>query len=232
MLMTKLKAAAVAGLAITLLAGGGVITYLGAANNQAAGLQEEVLMSVVGDKEKSDKEEEDAPPENEAAEVFQAAKAETLDSLKQLVVAMHAYNDKFKRLPPAIVYSNDGKPLYSWRVLLLPFIEKEALFNDFHLDEPWDSEHNKKLLEKMPDPYAPRRMTTKVPYTTFMQVFVDKDAKRAADARRSRMDMTSAFQTALSTVQRQRFSSLRPTKPFRGPSRSILFTIRPNHCQN
>ena len=44
----------------------------------------------------------------------------------------------------------DGKTLLSWRVDILPFIEQDTLYKEFHLDEPWDSEHNKKLLAKMP----------------------------------------------------------------------------------
>ena len=47
----------------------------------------------------------------------------------------------------------DGKPLLSWRVHLLPYVEAADLYDEFHLDEPWDSEHNKKLIERMPDAY-------------------------------------------------------------------------------
>lgn len=54
------------------------------------------------------------------------------------------------RLPPPAIYSKDGKPLLSWRVRILPFIEYRDLYNEFHLDEPWDSEHNQKLIAKMP----------------------------------------------------------------------------------
>jgi RNA polymerase sigma factor (sigma-70 family) len=48
-----------------------------------------------------------------------------------------------------------GKPLLSWRVAILPFIEQDNLYRQFRLDEPWDSEHNKKLLARMPAVYAP-----------------------------------------------------------------------------
>jgi prepilin-type processing-associated H-X9-DG protein len=72
------------------------------------------------------------------------------NNLKQLALAVHNYESTFTTLPPAAVYSKDGKPLLSWRVLLLPYLEQETLYNEFKLDEPWDSEHNKKLLDKMP----------------------------------------------------------------------------------
>src|SRR5271155_415299 len=59
-------------------------------------------------------------------------------------------------LPAHAIYSKDGKtPLLSWRVAILPYIEHEALYQQFKLDEPWDSPHNKKLLDKMPKLYAP-----------------------------------------------------------------------------
>src|SRR5262249_28595600 len=51
------------------------------------------------------------------------------------------------------IYSKEGKPLLSWRVAILPYIEQEPLYKEFHLDEPWDSDHNKKLLAKMPKVY-------------------------------------------------------------------------------
>jgi len=50
-------------------------------------------------------------------------------------------------------YDAAGRPLLSWRVHILPFIDEQKLYDEFHLDEPWDSEHNRKLIEKMPDAY-------------------------------------------------------------------------------
>jgi hypothetical protein len=70
---------------------------------------------------------------------------------------------------PAIV-SNEGKPLLSWRVAILPYIDRIPLYRQFKLDEPWDSPHNKKLLSKMPSIYAPLPGKATDPYTTFYQV--------------------------------------------------------------
>jgi hypothetical protein len=61
--------------------------------------------------------------------------------------ALHAYYEEHGRLPPATVTDKNGQPLYSWRVLLLPYLDVE-LPKQFRLDEPWDSPHNKRLLEK------------------------------------------------------------------------------------
>jgi hypothetical protein len=79
-----------------------------------------------------------------------AAREQSLNNLKQLAFATHTYHDRYKILPAAASYDKQGKPLLSWRVHLLPYIEQTNLYNQFKLDEPWDSPHNKKLLAKMP----------------------------------------------------------------------------------
>src|SRR5262249_42665396 len=74
--------------------------------------------------------------------------------LQQIGLAFHNYHDTNKHFPTPAIYSKDGKtPLLSWRVTILPYIEQQALYNEFKLDEPWDSAHNKKLIAKMPKLY-------------------------------------------------------------------------------
>jgi hypothetical protein len=98
------------------------------------------------------------------------------NNLKQIGLALHNYasveNDSF---PPAAIIDWKGKPQLSWRVMILPYIEQEALYKEFHLDEPWDSEHNKKLIEKMPKTYAIPNKPLK-PGHTHYRVFVGNGA--------------------------------------------------------
>ncbi len=76
------------------------------------------------------------------------------NNLRQIGIAMLNYADTFRStFPPAYRAGKDGKPLLSWRVLLLPYLEQQALYNEFHLDEPWDSPHNKQLIARMPKVY-------------------------------------------------------------------------------
>ncbi len=82
-----------------------------------------------------------------------ARRTQASNNLKQIGVAMHNYHDAYGSLPPAAKVDAEGKPLLSWRVHLLPFVEEANLYDEFHLDEPWDSEHNKKLIERMPLAY-------------------------------------------------------------------------------
>src|SRR5262249_41006564 len=99
------------------------------------------------------------------------------NNLQQIGIALHNFHDTYRYLPPpAVCDKNNGKPLLSWRVLLLPFVEQGDLFREFKMEEAWDSEHNKKLLAKMPPIYAPVRGKTKEPHTTYYQAFVGKGA--------------------------------------------------------
>ena len=79
-----------------------------------------------------------------------ARRATTMNNMRQLQLAIHNYESANKKLPPAYSVDKDGKPLLSWRVHILPYLDESDLYDQFHLDEPWDSAHNKKLLEKMP----------------------------------------------------------------------------------
>lgn len=81
------------------------------------------------------------------------------NNMKQVLLATHLYASGHGNVfPPQAICDPEGKPLLSWRVMLLPYLGQEALFREFHLDEPWDSEHNRPLVTRMPalfaDPWA------------------------------------------------------------------------------
>jgi hypothetical protein len=81
-----------------------------------------------------------------------AQRQRSLNNLKQILLAFHNYHDAYGYFPSDI-RGKDGKPLLSWRVAILPFIEQDNFYRQFKLDEPWDSEHNLKLLAQMPNVY-------------------------------------------------------------------------------
>jgi hypothetical protein len=92
---------------------------------------------------------------------------------RYFALAAHNYRDEHGRLPPAFHASPQGRPLLSWRVLLLPYIEQKALYDRLHLEEPWDSPHNVKLLKEMPRDYAaPHGAMQPGPSHTYWHVFV------------------------------------------------------------
>jgi len=82
-----------------------------------------------------------------------ARRASSTNNLKQIGLAMHNYHDAKKQFPARANFDKQGKPLLSWRVHLLPYLEEDALYKQFHLDEPWDSEHNRQLIPMMPALY-------------------------------------------------------------------------------
>lgn len=96
------------------------------------------------------------------------------NNLKQIGLAFHNFHDVMEHLPGDIT-DKDGKPLLSWRVAILPYVEQEALYKQFKLDEPWDSANNKPLIEKMPKLYAPVRVQAKAG-ETYYQVFTGDKA--------------------------------------------------------
>jgi len=74
--------------------------------------------------------------------------------LQQLMKGLLNHESDRKHLPPAAIRDAQGRPLLSWRVAILPYIGQDALFRQFHLDEPWDSPHNRMLIAMMPDVFA------------------------------------------------------------------------------
>jgi hypothetical protein len=63
---------------------------------------------------------------------------------------MHAYHDTLGTFPPAHFADKAGRPIHSWRVLLLPFLGERSLYDKYRFDEPWDGPHNRELASQMP----------------------------------------------------------------------------------
>lgn len=97
------------------------------------------------------------------------------NNLKQIGIAFHGYADTHNDKWADDLTDKDGRVLLSWRVALLPYLDEEKLYKEFKLDEPWDSEHNKKLVARMPKIFAPVRGKAK-PGATYYQRFVGKGA--------------------------------------------------------
>jgi hypothetical protein len=105
-----------------------------------------------------------------------AVRVSATNNLQQIGKALHAYHDKHGHFPPAALRDKEGRPLLSWRVLLLPYLEQQKLYQQFRLDEPWDSPHNIKLLQQMPTIYRQPPGPSDEPDSTYYQVFTGKEA--------------------------------------------------------
>jgi hypothetical protein len=101
-----------------------------------------------------------------------AARTQKNNNLRQLAIAVHNYHGEKNKLPTGAICDKTGKPLLSWRVAMLPYIEQEELYKKFKLDEPWNSDHNKKLIPLMPKTFASVDDANPKPGHTHFRAFV------------------------------------------------------------
>jgi len=83
-----------------------------------------------------------------------ARRAQCTNNLMQLGVAMHNYHDIYGCFPPAYIADAAGKPMHSWRVLILPYVEGQHIYQLYDFNEPWDGPNNRRLAAMMPAVYA------------------------------------------------------------------------------
>jgi beta-lactamase regulating signal transducer with metallopeptidase domain len=95
---------------------------------------------------------QDAKPRDEQAEEAATPLEKSRNNLKTLGLAMRGYHEEHGHFPPAVVAGENGQT-HSWRVALLPFLGLQDLYDQYQLDEPWDSEANMNVLEQIPDVY-------------------------------------------------------------------------------
>ncbi|MBI1248593.1 DUF1559 domain-containing protein [bacterium] len=86
--------------------------------------------------------------------IKQAQRASTENNLKGIILALQDYHDTFGSYPPAYLADENGQPKHSWRVLILPYLFQDYLYEAYDFDQPWDSPDNLWLIELMPEVYA------------------------------------------------------------------------------
>jgi hypothetical protein len=96
--------------------------------------------------------------------------AQSINNLKQIGLAMHGYHDVHKQFPTG-VRDKKNKLLLSWRVQILPYVDEPQLYQNFKLEEPWDSEHNIKLVKQMPAVFRSPGSKAAVGKTTYLAPF-------------------------------------------------------------
>jgi hypothetical protein len=89
------------------------------------------------------------------------------DNLRAIGQALHNYHDVRGEFPGNVT-DEKGTPVLSWRVRLLPFLDGDDAFAKFKMNEPWDSESNKALLETMPRAFAPVRLRGEPGHTYYL----------------------------------------------------------------
>jgi prepilin-type processing-associated H-X9-DG protein len=79
-----------------------------------------------------------------------ARRAQCNNNLRQIGLGLITYHDIWNTYPPAYLADANGKPMHSWRVLILPYVEQKPLYDRYNFDEPWDGPNNSQLAALMP----------------------------------------------------------------------------------
>lgn len=101
-----------------------------------------------------------------------ARRVQCSNNIKQIGLALHNYESMYKALPPAYTVDANGQKLHSWRTLILPFIEQQALYTQIDLDKPWNDPANAHLQANNIPTYA-CPSTNLPPGMTTYQVVLD-----------------------------------------------------------
>ncbi|MBA4029914.1 MAG: hypothetical protein C0478_03315 [Planctomyces sp.] len=135
------------------------------------------------------------------------------NNLKQIGLSMHNYHDTYSMFPRANGDGGGRQTGLSWRVHLLPFLDEGDLYSQFHLDEPWDSVHNKKLIPKMPKFFAVEGVKaagkTSIHLITGPKTMFPEDAKLGPSLR----DITDGTSNTILAVQADPATAVEWTKP-------------------
>jgi hypothetical protein len=91
-----------------------------------------------------------------------------MNALRRIAIAMQAYEGEHGHFPSAVVTDRTGRPLYSWRVALLPYLDEKEMYERFHIDESWDSEHNRRFVDQMPAVYKSPVVDLPAGHTRFL----------------------------------------------------------------
>ena len=114
-----------------------------------------------------------------------ARRATCLNNLKQISLALRGYHDTYGCFPPAYIADENGRPMHSWRVLILPYLERRDLYEAYDFDEPWDGPNNSKLAEILDILRCPTA-TTPDTHTSYLAVVGPRTAW--PDGKSSRLD--------------------------------------------
>jgi type II secretory pathway pseudopilin PulG len=113
-----------------------------------------------------------------------ARRAACSNNLKQIAIALLNYQDEYHCLPPAYTVDAEGKPLHSWRTLILPYLEQQALYDKIDLSKPWDDPANRAAYETRISVYQCPAADVSGYLTTYLAVVSPNSCLQAAAPRK------------------------------------------------
>lgn len=140
-----------------------------------------------------------------------ARRTDAQNNIRMQMLAVQNFHDAEQRLPGQAITDAAGKPLLSWRVAILPYLDAGDLYREFHLDEPWDSEHNLKLLDRMPAVY--RNANIELGSNTVYLAVTGKGTGFEAGKRIRFSDITDGTSNSIGIVEASPASAVPWTKP-------------------
>jgi hypothetical protein len=129
-----------------------------------------------------------------------ARRAQCTNNLKQIALALRHYEQDHKALPPAYTVDAHGRPLHSWRTLILPYLEHEALYRTIDLSKPWNDPANARALAtslpvfQCPESVKRPNMTTYLATTAPNGCLIPREPRRLAE-------ITDAHEATLMVIE-------------------------------
>ncbi|MEW4453617.1 DUF1559 domain-containing protein [Bremerella sp. JC817] len=169
---------------------------------------------------------------------FETRRAAATKNLRKMMLAFHTLAaSEEQKFPPQATRDADDKPLLSWRVHVLPFIGQQQLYDQFHLDEPWDSPHNVKLAEKMPELFTiPGDEDLAADGKTRFQVPLGKGMPGENLGKLGFIDLTDGTSNTIAIVEAPRSKAVVWTSPedlsvkLDDPMKSLIDPEEPGFC--
>jgi type II secretory pathway pseudopilin PulG len=129
-----------------------------------------------------------------------ARRTQCSNNLKQIALGLLNYSDQYGTLPPAYTVDAQGKPLHSWRTLILPYLEQQALYDKIDFSKPWDDPANKAAFDAVISVYGCPSATCPAGQTTYLAVVAPGGCFRPAGPRKLR-EVTDGTDSTLMVIE-------------------------------
>ncbi len=155
-----------------------------------------------------------------------ARRSQCVNNLKQIALALYNYEQVYKALPPAHTVDASGRPLHSWRTLILPYLEQEPLYRTIDLSKPWNDPANAKALKtalpvfRCPESVAPENTTTYLAIVAPGGCFLPNESRRLAE-------ITDAHDSTLAVIEAGEESAVSWMAPV-DADESLVMRLGPN----
>jgi prepilin-type N-terminal cleavage/methylation domain-containing protein/prepilin-type processing-associated H-X9-DG protein len=129
-----------------------------------------------------------------------ARHAQCVNNLKQIALALHQYEQEYDALPPAYTADADGRPLHSWRTLILPYLEQTRLYESIDLTKPWNDPANARALAASVPSYHCPSSSGEPNATTYLAIVAPGGCFDPTRPRRL-LDITDAHESTLMVIE-------------------------------